>query len=269
MSNNKNELKIYSEELDTTEIKKYGFSDTDSRIIASRIQSPAFKLYNKKQKLKLAETLLTICDFLQIKDIPEPKHFVMLSDFLIINYPNNTLSDLNTAINLSITNRLPIENNHYQSFSPLYISRILNAYNVYIAPKLNKYRQALENAKTPLKNKSQIQQEIIQHVRNQYETYKRTHSFSEYGTTTYDFLNKNGYIEYLSEQLDEITNAARVKVLARLNNTKIIQPRRRQEIDKEINRIINQEITEQIQREIQHQLVIITFQKLINQKKSI
>lgn len=269
MSNNKNELKIYSEELDTVEIKKYGFSDSDSRIIASRIQNPSFKSYNKKQKVKLAETLVSICDFLQIKDIPEPKHFVMLSDFLIINYPNNTLSDLNTAINLSITNRLPIENNHYQSFSPLYISRILNAYNVYIAPRLNKYHQALENAKVPVKNQSQIQQEIISHVKSQFEAYKRTFRFTEYGTTTYDYLNEKGYIQYFPEQLDQITNAARVKILSQLNNSKITQPRKRQEIDNEINRIVNEEITEQLQREIQHQLVILTFQKLINKSQSI
>lgn len=76
----------------------------------------------------------------------------MISNFIQNNYSYLTPQELNTAIELSLTDKLNVDVKTYNSFSPMYISRILNAYV--------DYRKAVFNHVNERKNKEILQIEL-------------------------------------------------------------------------------------------------------------
>jgi len=76
----------------------------------------------------------------------------MISNFIQNNYSYLTPQELNTAIELSLTDKLNIDVKTYNSFSPMYISRILNAYI--------DYRKLVFNQVNERKNKEILQIEL-------------------------------------------------------------------------------------------------------------
>jgi hypothetical protein len=76
--------------------------------------------------------LLKWAKFLGIKEAPDEEQIVMLIIFLREHFNNFTLSMVKDAFNLAIARKLPnIDPEHYQNFSPVYVSGILKAYYDY------------------------------------------------------------------------------------------------------------------------------------------
>ena len=80
-------------------------------------------------------------------------HFIITKKFIRENFNELNLVDIDQAINLSLKGDLEVDVEHYQNFTPLYISKILKAYKEYrgkvifaIRERLNK----LENYLTVL-----------------------------------------------------------------------------------------------------------------------
>ena len=59
------------------------------------------------------------------------QELALLSTFIYNTYNSLKIDEINLAIQLSLSNKLDCDVNTYNSFSPLYVSRILNAYLEY------------------------------------------------------------------------------------------------------------------------------------------
>jgi hypothetical protein len=75
--------------------------------------------------------LMKWCKFLGIKEVPDQEDMKMILFFMKKNYGDLTLDEIVNAFNLAVAHKLNVDPNHYQNFSPLYVSGILNAYKEY------------------------------------------------------------------------------------------------------------------------------------------
>jgi hypothetical protein len=85
----------------------------------------------------------------------------LISNFIQNNYSYLTPQELNIAIELSLTNKLNVDVKTYNSFSPMYVSRILNSYV--------DYRKVLYSEVSERKNKETLQIELESPVTAEYK----------------------------------------------------------------------------------------------------
>lgn len=80
---------------------------------------------------KVYTILMKWCKFLGIKEVPDQEDMKMILFFMKKNFGELTLDEIVNAFNLAVARKLDVDPNHYQNFSPLYVSGILNAYKEY------------------------------------------------------------------------------------------------------------------------------------------
>jgi hypothetical protein len=85
--------------------------------------------------------LMKWCKFLGIKEVPDQEDMKMNLFFMKKNFGELTLDEIVNAFNLAVARKLNVDPNHYQNFSPLYISGILTAYKEYKSTHWGKYTQ--------------------------------------------------------------------------------------------------------------------------------
>jgi hypothetical protein len=94
--------------------------------------------------------LMKWCKFLGIKEVPDQEDMKMNLFFMKKNFGELTLDEIVNAFNLAVARKLNVDPNHYQNFSPLYISGILTAYKEYKSTHWGKYTQERDNHESKL-----------------------------------------------------------------------------------------------------------------------
>lgn len=123
----------------------------------------------------------------------------MISNFIQNNYSFLTPQELNTCIELSLTNKLDVDVKTYNSFSPMYVSRILNAYV--------DYRKVVFNQVTERKNKENLQiqldspvtaefkmSEMIDLIRYIHQQYIETGKVNDVFNVLYNYFKRTNRI---------------------------------------------------------------------------
>ena len=90
------------------------------------------------------------CKFLGIKEVPDQEDMKMILFFMKKNYGELTLDEIVNAFNLAVAHKLNVDPNHYQNFSPLYVSGILNAYKEYKTTHWSEYNIKLDEHEAKL-----------------------------------------------------------------------------------------------------------------------
>ena len=90
------------------------------------------------------------CKFLGIKEVPDQEDMKMILFFMKKNYGELTLDEIVNAFNLAVAHKLNVDPNHYQNFSPLYVSGILNAYKEYKTTHWSEYNIKLDEHESKL-----------------------------------------------------------------------------------------------------------------------
>jgi hypothetical protein len=123
------------------------------------------------------------------------KELALLGKFIFENYPNITYEEINLAINLSLTNKLDCDVRTFNTFSPMYVSRILNAYLEY---KRDIYNDLMKRKET-LDLKKEMDREItaeekmqnmIELIRYFYDEYKSKGIVKDYFNTLYNYFRR-------------------------------------------------------------------------------
>jgi hypothetical protein len=123
------------------------------------------------------------------------KELALLGKFIFDNYPNITYDEITLAINLSLTNKLDCDVRTFNSFSPMYVSRILNSYLEY---KRNVYNDLMKRKET-LDLKKEMDKEItteekmesmIELIRYFYDEYKSKGIVKDYFNTLYNYFRR-------------------------------------------------------------------------------
>ena len=136
------------------------------------------------------------------------RELVLLAKFIMENYKGLTIDEINLAIDLSLTNKLDCDIRTFNMFSPMYVSRILNAYKEYkkkshvdiIERKTkNDYDKELNKETTP-----EVKMEaMIDLFRMFYKEYKEMGVINDYFNTCYNYLRRTHKINPNKELIDE------------------------------------------------------------------
>lgn len=136
------------------------------------------------------------------------KELVLIADFIFRNYPKLSIEEISLSIDLSLTNTFDVDVNAYNSFSPMYVSRILNAYidykkglyNTISAKKdLEDSRKYLEKKPTPLEK----MESMIDLIKYFYEEYKSIGEVKDHFNAIYHFLKRTSRISLSKEIIDQ------------------------------------------------------------------
>ncbi len=143
--------------------------------------------------------------YVGIKEELTQDELLMNINFIRENFSDLNLFDIKEAIDLSLNGKLQVDVEHYQSFTPMYISRILTAYKKYrgnIIVKIRKELEAVELNK-PKKFTNNEKLELTKdNLQVLYES-KDSDSFYDYGSVAYNFIKKNKLVRFTKELVDE------------------------------------------------------------------
>ncbi len=116
-----------------------------------------FAEMNNEQKQGLAKSLVKLSYFVGIKEPLSIENLKMLVFYLHSQHPTFTLEELEQSFLMASSGEFG-ELEHYQTFSPMYVSKIINTYGSRRAIAVSKYRE--------LENTFQAQKEITEKQRN-------------------------------------------------------------------------------------------------------
>lgn len=144
--------------------------------------------------------------FIGIKEELTEEEIYTNVNFIKENFSQLSLVDIEQAMNLSINGELDINVEHYQSFTPMYISKILNAYKQYrgkIVIGINKKLSTLE-LKEQTNNVSIAEKlEITKENLNVMYNSKDDSNFYDYGSVVYNFIKRNKLIKITKSLVNE------------------------------------------------------------------
>jgi hypothetical protein len=133
----------------------------------------------------------------------------LIAKFIDSNYPKVSLEEINLAIDLSLINSLDVEVRTFNVFSPMYVSRILNAYIDHKNAEYNKLmvkkERLLEKERKERKPTPQENMEgIVGLITYLYEKYKEDGSIDDYFSTLYEYFRR---IKFLKPDKQMINDA--------------------------------------------------------------
>ena len=160
--------------------------------------------------------------FIGIKEELSQEELFMNVNFIRENFSEFNLIDINQAINLSIKGALNVDVEHYQSFTPLYISKILLAYKKYKGEVIFDIRDSInkiEDKPKQLSIKDRIA--LTRASLNVLFEKRNDKNFYDYGNVTYDFIKKNNLFKITKELVDKAMKYGKEQVAQQTRNTAI------------------------------------------------
>jgi len=136
------------------------------------------------------------------------QELALISKFIISNYQSLTLEEISLAIDLSLTDKLDVDVKTYNTFTPMYVSRILNAYKQYKFDLFNKLKAKEKIAKEKLEKEKKLSPQekmdaTIDLLKYFYEQYKLNGEINDYFNTAYNFLKRTNKLEIDKATIDE------------------------------------------------------------------
>jgi len=160
--------------------------------------------------------------FIGIKEELSQEELFMNVNFIRENFSELNLVDINQAINLSLNGSLNTDVEHYQSFTPLYISKILLAYKKYKGEVIFDIRDSINKIEEKPKQLSITDRIALTRASLSVLYEKRNDkNFYDYGNVTYDFIKKNKLYTITKELVDKAMKYGKEQVAQQTRNTAI------------------------------------------------
>jgi hypothetical protein len=102
---------------------------------------------SNEQKQGLAKCLVKLCYFVGIKEPLSIENLKMLVFYLANQHPTFTQEELEQAFFMASSGEFG-DLEHYQSFSPMYVSKVIKAYTTKRSEAIVKYRSKLDEVKS-------------------------------------------------------------------------------------------------------------------------
>lgn len=141
---------------------------------------------------------------------------LLISKFIINNYPSLTIEEINLSIDLSLTNKLDVDVRTFNVFSPSYVSRIINAYLDYkkkLVHDVISRKVSAENKKEMDKKPSPEEQmknmiELVEHFFNEYKEKKE---INDHFNTCYNYFRRTNILTPNKETINEALEYGKLK----------------------------------------------------------
>ena len=161
-----------------------------------------------------------------VKPLPTDEEIRLFVEYIAEHFYRYSLLEIDNAFNLATAGKLDESAEHYQSFSVVYISKIINSYGRYIGPYIIKYKvqleeQEKENNKPTEKEQTAIMLEsILDNFDNFKLHYEETGepTYNPFGYISYDFLKNLGVIDIDDDIKSRLLEEAKEMALEELSH---------------------------------------------------
>lgn len=134
----------------------------------------------------------------------------IIAKFVLDNYENITVDEISLAIDLSLTDKLDADVRTFNTFTPMYVSRILNAYIEYRRRMYNELmlrneieKNKIENQKSTKPSPEEELQTTRELISDFYRKYKETGEVEDFFNILYNYLRKTKKINPSKQVIDE------------------------------------------------------------------
>lgn len=131
--------------------------------------------------------------YLGLKDEPSKEEIIINVNFIREHFASLAVSDIDRAIQMSVAGKLEVDNECYGKFSPLYISKILNAYSLHrnnaiqeVKVKLNK----LEQEKPKAIDKEDLAKSMYALFMSMHQSAVAGEQYDDFGAVWYNKIRK-------------------------------------------------------------------------------
>ena len=185
--------------------KKLGISVNKIQIFEANIKAERIKDFKNNNQLKpLIDLVGKWRYYIGIREDLSQEEMFMNINFIRENFNELNLIDINQAINLSLKGDLNVDVEHYQNFTPLYISKILKAYKEYKGKIIFEIRDKLRLIQNKPKEPSAEEKlKITKMSLSTMYDQKDEKTFYDYGGVTWDFIKRNNLIVMSKELVKE------------------------------------------------------------------
>lgn len=178
--------------------------------------------FNTLEEDKLAIQQLMIWKVMTgITNQPAPEDFVLILDFIKINYGTLNIFDIKNAMNLSSSNQLEIKktanDESFANFSCVYVGRILSAYIEYKKEIVFDVRKAIEKKQSllppPKKSLAEQKTDLFNYIEKSYnEIVLQQYEYQDFMNLFFTFLYQNNFIKITEGKRNEAILYARTKL---------------------------------------------------------
>ena len=196
----------------------------------------------KNQKFQeLHQLLIKWSVLVGVKPVPTNEELKMFVSYIAEHFHRNSIMEIDNAFSLATAGKLNIDVEHYQSFSVIYISKIINAYKEHCGKYVIDYKNLLSEKENEKEMTEEEKTKIIAtSVLDGFDNYKKEQKYNPFGYVSYDFLTRIGVLKMTDEKKGEILIEATALALKELKEKqKVAKKSDRNDIKKHILKIQN------------------------------
>jgi hypothetical protein len=161
----------------------------------------------------LRENLAYIFTLIGLTRLPDTIELEVIEDFIRTTYPFFTIQEMRIAFKMAVQGKFDCNIEHYEKFSPKYISGIMNAYKI----KANQVRKNIppppEEPVKQLTDKEIVDFSIQDWLNGKREDFNRVFNADK----VFKILLKQGKLKFTQDQILETIRVVREDNLYRLN----------------------------------------------------
>jgi hypothetical protein len=168
---------------------------------------------NLVSPVTLRENLAYISTLIGLTRLPDVVELEVIEDFIRTTYPFFTIQEMRIAFKMAVQGKFDCNIEHYEKFSPKYISGIMNAYKA----KANQVRKNIPPPPDP-PAKQLTDEEIVEFTKNDWLNGKREDFNKVFNADkVFKILLKQGKLTFTEDQILETIKVVREDNLYRLN----------------------------------------------------
>jgi hypothetical protein len=168
---------------------------------------------NLVSPVTLRENLAYIFTLIGLTRLPDVVELEVIEDFIRTTYPFFTIQEMRIAFKMAVQGKFDCNIEHYEKFSPKYISGIMNAYKT----KANQVRKNIPPPPDP-PAKQLTDQEIVDFTKNDWLNGKREDFNKLFNADkVFKILLKQGKLTFTEDQILETIKVVREDNLYRIN----------------------------------------------------
>ncbi len=205
-------------------------SDTEKELYLAQYEKKIAHFQTNDEVNNLLKVVTTWRIYLGIREEASKEENVLNVNFIRENYKNFTLADIELAYKYALTGKLEVDAEAYGKFSPLYISKILNAYGFYcekMMTEILKRKREHESRMRQLPVHESYEERVDNRKKSivwYYHQLRSSYKYvGDYGSVVWTFLTRNNILnaqnidfEIAKEEAKKMRMAHTLNVFARV-----------------------------------------------------
>ena len=205
-------------------------SDIEKELYLAQYEKKIAHFQTNDEVNNLLKVVTTWRIYLGIREEASKEENVLNVNFIRENYKNFTLADIELAYKYALTGKLEVDAEAYGKFSPLYISKILNAYGFYCEKMMTEILKRKREHESRMRQLP-VQESYDERVDNRkksivwyYHQLRSSYKYvGDYGSVVWTFLTRNNIVnatnidfEIAKEEAKKMRIAHTLNIFARV-----------------------------------------------------